>query len=113
MQRTDLERLMARWAFHSHVATILATQIEEIVLAQGESVATQDAIASLSEGRGSYDYEAMAKAVRAPAGLIADHSKVETDWRAVCAAVGIPDHLRERFYTPSEKGARVTLKRVG
>jgi hypothetical protein len=104
---------MARWSWYTFLADSLKEQIEEIVLAHGETVETADAVASYSEGRGSYDYEALAQAVRAPEHLIRLHSKAVTDWRAVCGAIGIPDHLKERFYEPSEKGPRVTLKRLG
>jgi hypothetical protein len=110
--RTDLQQLMQRWAFHHAIAENLATQIEGIVLAQGESVTSPDAVASYSEGRGSYDYEAMAKGLRVPGELIALHTTTVTDWRAVCGALGVPDHIRELFYTPAAKGPRVTLKRA-
>jgi hypothetical protein len=113
MQPETLERLMARWSFHSAMADSLAQQIEMLVLAKKESVVTPDGVASYSEGRGSYDYAALAAAVRAPAEVIEQHTQAVTDWRAVCGAVGIPDHIKARFYEPNEKGPRVTLKRQG
>jgi hypothetical protein len=104
-----LTRLLARWAYHQFLAQQLAGEITEQVLALGHSVETTDARASWSEGRGTYDWQGLARALKAPKELLKEHASVVVDWRAVCLHLGVPEALKERYYTPPE-GPRVTLK---
>jgi hypothetical protein len=104
-----LARLLARWAYHQFMAQQLASEITEQVLALGHSVETPDARASFSEGRGSYDWHGLARALKAPTELLKEHAQLVVDWRAVCLTLGVPESLKQRYYTPPD-GPRVTLK---
>jgi hypothetical protein len=104
-----LTRLLARWAYHRWMAAQLQAEIEPLVLAVGHTVETADARATWSEGRGVYDWEGLARALKAPKELLKQHAQVVIDWRAVCLELGVPESLKARYYTPPE-GPRVTLK---
>lgn len=107
-----LTQLMARWAQGTLLASQLKAEIEAQVLALGHSVETAEARALWSDGRGAYDWAALARALKAPKELVKQHAQVVVDWRAVCQEVGCPESLKQRYYTPSPDGPRVTLKRV-
>lgn len=107
----ELARLVARWALHQYLAEQLRSVIETQVLALGHTVETAEARATWSEGRGTYDWEALARALGAPKDLLKHHASVVIDWRAVCLELGVPESLKARYYTPPD-GPRVTLKRL-
>lgn len=71
-------------------------------MALRQTIKTEHATAVYSDGRGSYDYEAIAKILEPDPELIERHSRVSVDWRKVCEEAGMTEELKEKFYRPGK-----------
>lgn len=105
-----LAEKIERWAKLQVEADILAAEITEEVMALKQTVKTGSAIATYSEGRGSYDYEEIAKYIEPDDEVVKRNSKVVVDWRKVCEESGLTEDVKQKFYKPGKPYVSLKLK---
>jgi len=106
----NLSEKMERWGKLRAELDALEVEIQSEVLPLGKTQDVGRVTAAYSGGRGSYDYQAMGLALQPGADLVHRYSKMVTDWRKVCDAVGVDDDVRRRYYKAGTPSVSLKLK---
>lgn len=77
----NIQKMLEQWADLQKRADILRKEIEEYVLAHGESVVTDTAVAKYQKPRKRYNYEAAVQAANVPQDLIDLYTEPKVKWR--------------------------------
>jgi hypothetical protein len=100
---------MKLWEYLKKQIEELEKSIEEEVLALGKTQQVGLVSASYSKGRGSYNYEGIAKQFNVSQEVIEKYTSVETkvDWKKLVEGLEISEEIKQQFYseggTPSVK----------
>lgn len=60
-----------------------------------------------SEGRGSYDWEAIALALGVPQPVLDKHTTPSVAWRPACMEVGVPMDIQMENYRPGKRSVKL------
>jgi hypothetical protein len=105
-----LTEMMEKYAQLRQEADVLEKAIRAEVQKLKTTIVHQNVRASYSCGRGSYDYEAIAREAQVPEALIAVHTRLITDWRAACMAIVLPGEVYRKHYTPGTPTVTIKLE---
>ena len=94
----NLSEKMSRWEQLRREADVLENEIKDEVLALAKTQKVGNVTATFSNGRGSYDYEAMAMKIEPDQEIVDRNTKTVTDWRKVCEEASAPEEIRALFY---------------
>lgn len=112
MPTTDeptLSELLARYEVAATEAKRLEEKIKQVVLEMQETVKCGRVTASYSSGRGSYDYEAIAKEIGLAEKVLKKFSKLVVNYKQACEDAGIPKAVLEKHYKPGTPGVSIKL----
>lgn len=103
---------MVRWGALQGETAALEAEIRAEVMALQQTQKAGNVVATYGQGRGVYDYQAIAATLEPDDNLVERHTKVVTsvDWRGLCGAAGMTDELKARFYTPGAPYVSLKLK---
>ena len=104
----NLAEKMDEWGILKYRADMLERQIKEEVLQLSSSQSVGIVTARYSKGRGSYDYEQIARVVEPNIEIVEKHRKISYDWKSICEESGASKKEMEMFY--KEGSPSVTLK---
>lgn len=105
-----LKEKLERWRDLQRQADALAEEIKTEVMELQQTIKADGVVATYSKGRGSYDWESIAKALEPDDEIVKRYSRVDTDWRKVAEEVGAPDELKAQFYRPGSPYVSLRLK---
>ena len=110
---TTLSEKMAALENLTDQVDALKKEIEDEVMALGQSQQVGRVKATLyPQGRGSWDWENMAKMLEPDEELIDKHTevKVTVKWNKIADELNPPEDFKLKFYTPGTPFVSVTVK---
>ena len=105
----ELTEKMARWEKLMLEAELLGEEIKQEVDKLGKNQSYGKVTVKISNGKGSYDYEAMAMREEPDEDQIKECTKEVIDWKALCESCGVSDTTKKLFYTPGKKLVSIKL----
>lgn len=108
--RDTLPDLMRRWGMLSAELAMIEAVIKAEVLELQQSQTVGNVRASYSQGRGSYNYEALARTQHLDPLLIASFAKEVIDWKGVVDCLQVDEEIRRQYYTPGVPTVSIKLR---
>lgn len=105
-----LKEKLERWRDLQAAADKLAEEIKAEVLELQQTIRGKGVVASYGKGRGSYDYEAIAKEIQPPRPIIEKWSTLKVNWRGVVEEAGVPPEIKAKYYKPGTPYVSLRLK---
>ena len=109
----NLKKNLEKWAELQRELTKLEESIKAKVMSRKETVRHGGAVASFSNGRGSYDYETAAKNTKTVTKDIVEIcTKPVIDWNKVCKMASLELDQASKYYKAGNPGVSIKLDKT-